>query len=412
MRTGRGTPGSTLLQGPRDHQEPPLENRTREGSNEIAMGNAWMPRTLPPVCLSAVLLALAGCGDEPQEGGFASASGTGGATDASASTTASSGGATTAGATSVGSVSASGGGTTNGGSGSAGSATGNASASTSGGGGATATTTGGGATTTASTGGSTGGVVCTKVDVVFAVDNSGSMQQEIAAMQGPVFDALPDQLLMVGNGIDEFHLGVINGCPKPGFLHDTGKGGACNFSTGTNWMSSDSPNLDAEYACVMDLSNSGYMGIPHQCQDSGALKDDDEQPAQAASAAISPPAVDNENAGFLQDDAILFVVAMTDEDEELIDDVGDPITPQDIVDRFVAAKGTIDNVVFLGIGGDSNCNGPYGSAKNAQNLKAVTQIFIDADRGLFWDLCQGNLEQAFAEAIQLVDQACEEIIPQ
>ena len=52
-----------------------------------------------------------------------------------------------------------------------------------------------------------------------------------------------------------------------------------------------------------------------------------------------------------------------------------------------------------------------GSALAAPNLQAVTQTFIDAQRGLFWDLCQGDLETAFQAAIELVDGVCKETVP-
>ena len=56
---------------------------------------------------------------------------------------------------------------------------------------------------------------CRKVDVVFAVDNSGSMSEEHEALRGPVFDSFPQQLLDINNGIEDFRLGVIDACPKP-----------------------------------------------------------------------------------------------------------------------------------------------------------------------------------------------------
>ncbi len=248
---------------------------------------------------------------------------------------------------------------------------------------------------------------CRKVDVILAVDNSGSMQEEIAALQGPVFNSLPEQLLAVGNGLDDFQLAVIDACPKPPYFHDTGKGGACGFSTGKNYMSSESPQLTAEFECVINLSGNGYMGAADSCQDEGDNKDDDEQPALSAAKAVSPPAQGAQNGGFLRDDAVLFVVAITDEDEEGLEG-----SPQEIAQRFIDAKsGDINDVVFLGIGGKSICNGPYGTALNATTLGAVAQVFEGAGRGLHWDLCAGDLPTAFAEGIALVDGACKDFIP-
>ncbi len=251
-----------------------------------------------------------------------------------------------------------------------------------------------------------GGEACKKVDVILAVDNSGSMQEEIDVLRGPVFDSLPQQLLDVGNGIDDFHLAVIDACPKPAHYHDHGQGGACDYSTGKNFMSSNSQDLTAEFQCVTDLSTSGYMNMPDTCEDSGDLKDDDEQPALTASDSVNPANVGAANADFLRGDAVLFVVAITDEDEELLGTDVDAIAQQ-----IIAAKGDIKRVVFLGIAGASDCMGEYGGAIPANNLQEITGIFTAADRGLFWDLCQGDLEGAFAAGIEVLDSACDEFVP-
>lgn len=250
------------------------------------------------------------------------------------------------------------------------------------------------------------GDACKKVDVILAVDNSGSMQEELDALRGPVFDSLPMQLLDVGNGIDDFDLAVIDACPKPALYHTHGAGGACNFSTGANYMSSNSPDLTGEFQCVSDMSANGYMDMPDDCEDSGDLKDDDEQPALTAAESVSVANVMGANGGFSRDDAVLFVTAITDEDEELLGTDVDSI-----VQSIIAAKGNVKNVVFLGVGGGSDCDGPYGGALAADNLHAITDQFIAADRGVWWDLCDGDLEGAFAAAIEVLDSACDEYVP-
>jgi hypothetical protein len=244
---------------------------------------------------------------------------------------------------------------------------------------------------------------CRKVDVIISIDHSDSMYEEIDAMLGPVFDSFPDALLSVNNGLDDFHLGVMDACNNPAVLHDWGIDGFCDFSTGTNYMSSNSPNLYEEYHCVTDLAFDGYMNGPDAC----SMNNDDEQPANTAADAINPPFIDEQNDGFLRNDAVLFVVAMTDEDELPVP----AQTAQQIVDKYVEAKGTIDNVVFLGIAGGSNCSGPYGSAQNATLMKQVTQIFVDEEQGLFWDLCVGDLEMAFDLVLDQVDSTCSNFQP-
>ena len=249
--------------------------------------------------------------------------------------------------------------------------------------------------------------VCKKVDVILAVDNSGTMQEEIDVLRGPVFDSLPEMLLAVGDGLDDFHLAVIDGCPKPPHYHNWGKDGACNFSTGGNYMVSSSPALAEEFSCVTYLTSAGYNGQLDTCVDAGDLKDDDEQPALAAADSVTPGAIVAANSGFLRDDAVLWVIAITDEDEE-----GYGPDAQGLAQQLIDAKGgDINDVVFLGVGGAQGCEGPYGSAQAANFLKQVTAQFEQADRGLFWDLCQGDLPAAFAATMPLVDAACVDFIP-
>lgn len=241
---------------------------------------------------------------------------------------------------------------------------------------------------------------CKKVDVIISIDHSDSMYEEIAAMAGPAFDSFPTALLAVNQGLENFQLGVMDACNNPAILHDTGMtAGACDFSTGTNYMSSNSPNLFDEYHCVTDLAFNGYMGTADFC----SMNNDDEQPANTAADAINNPFINDQNDGFLRDDAVLFVVAMTDEDEQPVPFA----TPQQIYDKIVEAKGgDVNAVVFLGVAGGSDCLGPYGSAQNATNMKAVTQLFIDEGQGMFWDLCGGQLEMAFEMVLETIDSAC------
>lgn len=247
---------------------------------------------------------------------------------------------------------------------------------------------------------------CRKVDVIISIDSSSSMFEELDALQGPVFDSFPTTLLDIANGLDDFNLGVIDACNNPPFLHDTGVMGFCDYSTGKNFMESTSPDLIDEYHCATDLDEflGGYMGMPDFCSGNN----DNEQPANTAADVVSPPAVDEENEGFLRDDAVLFIVAITDEDEQPV-----PVqSAQQIADKIIESKGTINNVVFLGIAGMTNCVGPYGSAAAGVFMQQVADIFVQQERGVFWDLCAGDLEGAFMAALPVVDSACVEFEPE
>jgi len=237
---------------------------------------------------------------------------------------------------------------------------------------------------------------CKRVDLVFAVDDSYSMREEMDAMRGDVFPKLAQALRAIGGGLEDYRVGVIDACPDPASLHTRGESGACNFESKQVWIESSSSALESEFACAGDIWSGDV---------SCSGNDDDEQPASAAAAALTPPYSTGANAGFVRGDALLVIVALTDEDER----ARPAATPQQLHDRLVTIKGDVRKMVFLGIGGSSYCSGTYGSAEHAKQLQALTDLFVADKRGVFWDLCQGRLEDGLTAAMQVIEQACDEL---
>lgn len=242
-----------------------------------------------------------------------------------------------------------------------------------------------------------GNAGCQHVDVVFALDNSASMNEEKESMRNDVFPAFAQALLNMSN-IKDFRAAVLDACPRPANFHTRGNGGECSFQSGKPWMDSSSTALTSEFQCVADLYSDDV-----ECSGNS----DDEQPASSVAAALEPPFVDGANAGFLREDALLVVVAITDEDEQPVPRQ----SPQAIHDRLVAVKGSPKNVVFLGIGGKTNCNGVYGRADEAVNMQRLVGTFAVDGRGFFWDLCAGRLEDGLTNALATIETACEEFVP-
>jgi hypothetical protein len=239
---------------------------------------------------------------------------------------------------------------------------------------------------------------CKLVDMIIAVDGSSSMTEELVAIRDEVFPAFATRLIAIADGLDNFRVGTIDACPDPANYHTQGNGGACNFSGGQVWIDSSSPVMQAEFACVGDI----YLADQNCSGDN-----DDEQPASAAAASLEPPYSTGANAGFSREDALLVVLAITDEDEQ---PTGGANSAQDVFDRLVATKGDVRRIVFVGIGGETNCDdGTYGSAEQANKLRAVTDLFIDEDRGVWKDLCTGQLEDGLDEAFAVIENACEEL---
>ncbi|HWM84767.1 MAG TPA: hypothetical protein VNO33_02990 [Kofleriaceae bacterium] len=251
---------------------------------------------------------------------------------------------------------------------------------------------------------------CKHLDLLFTVDPSGSMTEEMEAMGSEIFPAFASALLDISMGLDDYQVGTVDACPVPATLHTRGQGGECNFTSGEPWIlgtpEREPADVTGEFSCVGNMWIE--PGMSHTCN---TENDQDEQVMSASIAALTPPFVDQENAGFLRDDAVLVVIAVTDEDEELI---SGRATAEDFYNDLVAIKGDVKDMVFLGIGGgvpdgcQDDPGGSYGTALPAQMLYDVTNLFIAQERGVWWDLCQGELQDGLAEALEVIEQACDD----
>lgn len=240
-----------------------------------------------------------------------------------------------------------------------------------------------------------GMTACKHVDLVIAVDGSSSMTEELEAMRDDVFPAFAQRLQTLGADLDDFRVATLDACPMPATFHTRGAGGECNFSSGQPWIESSSPAIAQEFACVGDI----YLD-DQQCSGNN----DDEQPASAVIAALRDG---GPNPGFRRDDALLIVLAITDEDEQ---PTGRQDSAEDLYRGLVALAGDDPRrMVFVGIGGASQCEGLYGDADPAEKLQDLTGLFETHDRGVFWDLCEGRLEDGLSEAFRVIESACNDL---
>ncbi|MBI5545714.1 MAG: hypothetical protein HY901_17640 [Deltaproteobacteria bacterium] len=240
---------------------------------------------------------------------------------------------------------------------------------------------------------------CRRLDLIFAVDDSNSMSQEQGAMRDTVFPAFARKLQERLPQLEDFRAAVIDACPLPGTFHTRGESGDCHFQSGKRWIESSSTNLVEEFSCAgsIDAQDSTCAG-----------QDDDEQPASSAAASMEPPAYGpgGPNEGFLRADALLVVVAITDEDERPVPGA----TAQQVYQRILKAKASdVRRVVFLGIGGAGYCLGEYGLTAEATMLKELTGLFAAQNRGVFWDLCSGHLEDGLDQTLTLIKTACDDL---
>lgn len=339
---------------------------------------------------------------------------------------------------------------------------------------ATATTTDSGTSATASDSASTGPILdiggggtaeagddegCDKVDFLFVIDNSGSMQDEQANLIGafPLFIQTIQDTLVNAQDYHIMAIGTDNGqntglssscingvctcTPAPvcclnacngfatscnGFPCDnlpisacdtqygTGKlfdqdGVSCELDGELRYMTATQANIETAFQCVANVGTYG----------SGA-----EKPMQAMLAATAD--MNNSaggcNEGFLRDDAILVVVFITDEEDDNFDgeegSSGDPAT---WYNELVALKnGDPNAIVMMGLYGDAFLGGacpPGGDpgngdpgAEDGMRLHEFTTMF---EYGIPGSVCGSSADYIsyFTEAVAVIDTTCMEFNP-
>jgi hypothetical protein len=275
----------------------------------------------------------------------------------------------------------------------------------------------------------TGDESCKKVDLLFVIDDSGSMADEQLnlAASVPSFIAAMQQELAETEG---YNIGVITtdlyifdvSCAPlsiGNLVTQTGGEFSSNqvcgpYSSGLRFMT-ENDNLDNKFNCAARVGVSG---------------NGDEHPIEALLTALRPPLTDvgGCNEGFLRDDALLVVVIITDEEDDhetaetacsTTPEPGSPGDPGTWFDDLITVKGGEEDkiVVVSLVGPDAmagdmcpmldKCNGGVVGAEVASRILELTRMFT---YGFVGPVCQ-DYGPIFQESIAVIKTACEEFGP-
>lgn len=306
----------------------------------------------------------------------------------------------------------------------------------------------GGGQPTADDGGDADG--CDKVDFLFIVDNSGSMQDEqqslVASFPGfisTIQDTLMAQdyhIAVVDTDAESLSFGsltCINGVcscePEPQCCYamcdpsgpiqpaptecgglpcrewevqtgcpvvlGAGKaedpvGNSCDIVGDLRYMTDQQPDLPGTFECAALV---------------GAGGDGNERPMEAMMQAVSAEtSAGGCHEGFVRDDAILVVTFISDEEDE-----GSTGMPASWKQALVDAKnGNEDAIVVLGLLGDSGvaggvCNGDQ--AEDAPKLRTFAESFA---HGAWGSVCSASYTSFFEDAVSVIDTTCDEFVPE
>jgi hypothetical protein len=254
---------------------------------------------------------------------------------------------------------------------------------------------------------------CTKIDFLFIIDNSDSMEDE----QENLARSFPGFIEVMKNGLEakDFHIMVVGtggdreeqddptldplDCEEvQGAGRRRSEGGDdCGIEGGRPFMSDAQPDLEATFSCVARVGTDG-----------SAI----EEPMDAMLEATSPElnAEGRCNAGFLRDDAILVVTFITDEEDRRSN-----AQPEDWRRVLLERKyDNLDALVMLGLVGDNNVDGGLiGGPCRALDADGAPRLqsFVDSLSGVLGSVCAPDFAPFFEAAVSTIDTACDEFVP-
>lgn len=257
---------------------------------------------------------------------------------------------------------------------------------------------------------------CKKVDVLFVIDNSGSMadnQQSLIASFPGFVDGMKKYLASA----EDVHIGVVTSdsyyqndpaCTAIGSLvTKTGgpksSGKRCDpYDSGSRFLTTRDPLLKERFACAAQV---------------GAGGSDDERMARALLDAVAPKAAvpGKCNAGFLRPDSLLVVVMITDEDDVPDGCDGDGKcasygsggTPDDWYAEFLRYRPKPENVVVLSLLG-RRADNPCGAVPASRLMRFTNKFGSNAFLG---DICASTYDQFFVDALPVISSACSIFLP-
>ncbi len=278
---------------------------------------------------------------------------------------------------------------------------------------------------------------CTGMDILFVIDDSGSMgeEQENLKANFPKFiEVLDDYRTPAGTPL-EYRVGVTT----IGILRNFKQNGADMTSEygGTElddglllgqdsppepncgltdpWLEGPAPDVVDTFNCMATVGLSGTVV---------------EMPMAVIQEALGPRLEPGgTNAGFYdpQGDSLLVVVIITDEDDCSIEEGGrmvvsatgasdcdedksvglyPPVETKQFLDNLTGGE---DRYVVVTIAAQQQCQSDFGKADTAKRLKELVDLC--KDNGFFGDICAGDLWIGLKEALDTMQVACQEMPP-
>jgi hypothetical protein len=240
-------------------------------------------------------------------------------------------------------------------------------------------------------GGSSGGDPegCISMDILFVIDNSGSMQEEqdnlatnfplfievLDAYQNPQGDSLDYRVAVTTTDTLGANAGRLVGQSICGLGEHP-------------WVEGPADDVVEKFSCMAAV---GITGIG------------EEMPFVAIEEVFGDKAEPGfPNYGFYRvgEQSLLVIVIITDEDDR------STLQPQDVKEFLDQLSGGPGNYVVIGIGGPSWCSSAFGQAEQA--VKIMQLIEMVGSNGVFGDICAGDLWISLEQGLDVMEAACDD----
>lgn len=203
-----------------------------------------------------------------------------------------------------------------------------------------------------------GGTMGGKADLLFVIDNSGSMGDK----QTKLVNSFSTFINWLIGGAVDYHIAVTTTD-----MDATGAQGA--FVGSPKVLDTTTPNIAAAFQANA-LVGTGGSG--------------DEKGLAASAAAVSSTMLAGPNAGFLRSDARLYVAYVTDEEDSSSG------TPASFKNSIVAAKGGDASQIFFAAIAGPNPTGCFNFLSGSADAGARYLEVVDSTGGLFGSICDAD----------------------
>ncbi len=263
-----------------------------------------------------------------------------------------------------------------------------------------------------------GGTGCTKIDLLFVIDNSGSMGDE----QTNLIANFPTFINVLNQSGLDYRVAVTTTAREYNYFMAFPIGGNIPMNTGSGengtmlqpascnmtkrWIDKLDANPGQTFACLANVGTGGNS---------------DEMPLGAMRDAFEDRMMDNTNTGFHRSDALLGVVFLTDEEDcsyeasvtlgigqSLCDSMQEPaVNYVSFLDTYTGHRSRWAAAAIAGPGPGA-CSSTFGSADEAARLKAFVQAAGTQAR--MSSICDGDLSVSLQQTLALFQSACGGVI--